>query len=120
MPVCGAAVRGGAVERDQVGSALASARGRIAGLVTGAMWRSQDSDIRSQCDGVFCPARLQPDIDQAKTLGRVAVAGFVVGGVGLGVGFALLATSRSKSPSEPSATTSLFVGPGTLTVKGSF
>lgn len=94
--------------------------GVVAGLVTGAMWRSQDSDIRSQCDGDICPARLQPDIDQAKTLGRVAVAGFIVGGLGLGAGITLLATSGSNSPSEPSSTTSLFVGPGTLTVKGSF
>jgi hypothetical protein len=94
--------------------------GVVTGLITGGMWRSRDSDIRDQCDGNRCPAELQPDIDKAKTLGKVAVGGFIVGGLGLGVGIALIATSGSKSSSEPSATTSLFIGPDSLTVRGSF
>jgi hypothetical protein len=94
--------------------------GVVTGLVTGAMWRSKDNDIRSQCEGDICPARLQPEIDRAKALGRIAVAGFVVGGVGLGVGITLIALSGSKSSSDPTATTTLLVGPGSLAVKGSF
>jgi hypothetical protein len=93
--------------------------GVLTGVVTGAIWMSKDSDIRSQCSGDRCPADLASDIESAKTMGRLAVAGFIVGAAGIGVGTYLVVSSPGPT-STSSGATQVLLGPGSVGVRGSF
>lgn len=106
------------------------AAGIIVGGITGALSLATVGDLKSACPGQVCPASKQDSIDHAKTLGTISTVGFIVGGVGVGVGvFDLLrggASSRSESAasqtrptSKPSAL-SVNVGPGSLWLSGGF
>lgn len=90
------------------------------GLVAGALRAEKNDDIWAQCKGDICPKTLEPEIDTAKTLGRVALSGLIVGGVGVITGSILLVT-RNAGGSEPEKkTTALLVGPGSLALRATF
>jgi hypothetical protein len=80
---------------------------------------SKNSNIRSQCSGDRCPAHLESDIESAKTMGRLAVAGFIVGGAGIGVGTYLVVTSPGPTATS-SGVTQVLLGPGSVGVRHSF
>ena len=97
------------------------------GAVTGILSFSKVSDVKKDCDpnGV-CPARLQGDLDSAKSLGTISTIAFVAGGIGVGAGIIGLVL-QSKEPSSeapPAATSNLTlrpdVGPSWMGLHGSF
>ena len=99
----------------------------VAGLATfgifGAMSRSKYNDLESSCPGGLCPADRQSDIDAGKRDQTIANIGLIVGVVGLGTGTALyFLDDRSGSGRETAArpSTSVGLGPGSVTVHGSF
>jgi hypothetical protein len=96
------------------------AAGLVTGVVAGVGWINKDSDIRGQCSGTACPDRLQPDIDGAKLIGRLALTGFIVGLAGVGVGTTLLLVSSSQASAQATGSTMLVIGPGSVGLHGSF
>lgn len=73
-----------------------------AGTVTGLMARAKTSDIQRECPTDVCPASydLKGERTEAKTLGTVADAAFIGGGVALGGAllWAILTPSSSRAP----------------------
>ena len=68
----------------------ASAMGLGVGVVTGAMSVAKVSDLRSRCQGDHCAPADRTTADQARTLGTVSTAAFVVGGVAAAAGVLLI------------------------------
>jgi hypothetical protein len=57
------------------------------GAVTGLMSMSKTSDLKdTKCKNNKCQPGTQGDIDSATTLGNISTIGFIVGGVGAGLG----------------------------------
>jgi hypothetical protein len=99
----------------------------VAGLATfgvfGAMSRSKYNDLESSCPGGICPADRQSDIDAGKRDQTIANIGLIVGVVGLGTGTALYFLDDKSGSGRETATkpsTSVGLGPGSVTVQGSF
>lgn len=91
--------------------------GLIAGGVTGAMSFSAASSVRDRCVDGRCPPSTHDDLDKGKALGTISTVSFVLAGVGAAVGvYALI--SRPKSPEKPAV--SLYLGPGSAGLVGSF
>lgn len=67
----------------------------VVGAVTGAMTLSRASDIKKTCTGDVCPPEQEPEADDAKVLGNVSTAMFVIGGVAAGAGIVLVAVGVS-------------------------
>lgn len=59
--------------------------GFVVGGVAGGLVLSRVSNIKEECDGDVCPARLQGEADDAQTLATVSNIGLIVGGVGAAV-----------------------------------
>lgn len=98
--------------------------GILVGGVLGAMTLSKKSDFTSSCEDKRCPPGAQEDYDSAKTLATWSTVGFVAGGGLLAAGIVMIVV-EPKVPSEgksssvgPRATVGL--GPGSLTVRGTF
>ncbi|MDI1450241.1 tetratricopeptide repeat protein [Polyangium sp. 6x1] len=60
------------------------------GTVTGALSMAKVSDIRSRCQDEHCVSADRAAADQARTLGHVSTAAFVVGGAAAAAGVLLL------------------------------
>lgn len=103
------------------------------GSVTGVMSLTKTNDLKEVCPNHQCPPGKEAEIDSAKTLGDVATAAFIAGGVGLGVGIvgllmsggaqeAAASTAHARRPSTPLAPTSVraVLGPSYLGVAGTF
>jgi hypothetical protein len=93
--------------------------GVLTGVVAGALFISNNKTILSQCPGNQCPQRLADDIDDAKTMGRLALAGLIIGAAGIGVGTWLVVTSPDPT-STPSTVTQVWLGPSSIGVRGTF
>ncbi len=121
-----------AVELDSKkggGRTLAYVAGGIGvlGLATfgifGAMNNSAFGKLEDRCTNGQCPPDLQDDRDSGETYQTVANVGLVVGVVGLAAGTVLFLTSK---PSQEATTAArgprvgVGVGPGSVTVAGSF
>ena len=101
------------------GTAVAGlAVGTIAGLVT----LSKAGSLKDVCRDGRCPPSSQSDLDSSSTTGAIATVGFIVAGVGIGVGVAGLFLGKSEPPPAtnggPSAR--LFVSPTGGGVRGTF
>ncbi|MDI1482682.1 tetratricopeptide repeat protein [Polyangium sp. y55x31] len=60
------------------------------GAVTGALSMAKVSDVRSRCPDDHCLSAYRAEADEARTLGHVSTAAFVVGGVAAAAGVVLL------------------------------
>lgn len=91
-----------------------------AGVVTfgvfGSMARSNYNSLDSDCPNGVCPTDRSDDIDAGKRNQTIANVGLVVGVVGLGTGTALYLMSSDKKGRE----TEVGLGPGSVTVRGTF
>jgi hypothetical protein len=100
----------------------AGGAGLLVGAITGGMAFSRAGDIRKLCgDDLVCPesSRDKVDLEGAKGFGYASTVGFVVAGIGVAAGVALLLLPIGKKKEEP-ARAAVVVGPGFLGVKGTF
>jgi hypothetical protein len=94
----------------------------VAGIVTGVMTLSQASDIKDQCTGNVCPPAQEAEAEDAKVLGNVSTAMFVVGGVLSATGISLLVASLTTAPqgAQDARAPRLHLGPGGFALSGAF
>ncbi len=93
-----------------------------AGVVTfgvfGMMNRSKFNSLEDDCPNSVCLTDRSDDIDAGKRYQTIANVGLVVGVVGLGAGTALYLLSNDSGQEQP--TTQVGLGPGSVTVQGTF
>jgi hypothetical protein len=100
--------------------------GLIMGSVTGLLAISDFSSAKKQgCVSGKCPPAADPELNKASTMATVSTVGFILAGVGAGVGIAGFVLSRQSphpepTPAAPPETVGLFLGPGSVTLGGSF
>jgi hypothetical protein len=84
------------------------------GTVTGLMARATADNIASQCPNDICPSTydLSSDRSDAKTLGTIADASFIGGGVALGGAVLWAILTPSSSAPRPPRTGSVAWQPG--------
>lgn len=90
--------------------------------VLGSMSNSKYNSLQDKCGagGASCPPGSQSDIDSGKSLQTFANVGLVVGVVGVAAGATFFVLSLNKHKTEETANaTSLYFGPGSVSVKGS-
>lgn len=93
-----------------------------AGAATGAMSLSQAGKLEKKCasDG-RCPPSAQDSIDQARLLGNISTATFIVGGVAASAGVVLLILGKPKTPATGLLQRTIpLVGPGMVGLRGEF
>ena len=97
------------------------AAGIATGLVAGALGLGTKSSLEDKCGASRnqCPADQQDGIDRLQTEATIGTIGFVVGGVGLVSGAAVLLFG-SKPTSSPAASNGVSVGLGSLGYRGTF
>lgn len=71
------------------------------GAVTGALSMAKVSDVRSRCPDDRCLSAYRPEADEARTLGHVSTAAFVVGGVAAAAGVVLLVLRPGGATGAP-------------------
>jgi hypothetical protein len=95
----------------------------VAGIITGVMTLNRAADIKESCTDNVCPLEQEAEADDAKVIGNVSTAMFVVGGVGVATGVALLIAAITTDSSEQSARRSgpqVHIGPAGVAVSGRF
>jgi hypothetical protein len=115
---------GGGVGAVAVVGLVVGGTGLLVGGIAGAATLGMSGDVVDACgDDGICPRSQESDLDTARTLADVSTVGFIVGGVGVGVGLTALlidlasgdgGAARARSPIEP------LVGPGSLGARGRF
>ncbi len=91
------------------------ATGLVVGGVTGAMSYQQVKDIEERCPAGACGPTEQSNIDDAKMLGNVATAAFIVGAVGVAAGVVLYTLPRDTHEVGTAQAPWLVVGPTGVT-----
>ncbi len=97
--------------------------GLAVGGVTGALTLSKAGTVKAQCERGICDPAARNDLDGATSLAMISTIGFAVGGAGLvcGVVGLLLPKTRAESALQSSPQRSVvWVGPGSMGVRGSF
>jgi hypothetical protein len=97
--------------------------GLAVGTVMGLQARSTRDDLDGACNNDVCTEEQRDLYDKGKTQASFATAGFIVGGVGLGLGTVLLLTAgggEKKSPAQDEARIEPVIGLGRLGLRGSF
>jgi hypothetical protein len=92
--------------------------GLVLGTVTGIMTRAKESDLDQVCRGDACPPNAKDDIDAYDGYYALSTVGFVVGGIGLLGGAALLLTAPDEL--QQAAEVRPFIGIGSAGVQGRF
>jgi hypothetical protein len=93
------------------------AAGLIMGGVTGVVVLS-DSSLRTSCPNGTCASNVSKSkVDNYNTMRTLSIVGFIVGGVSAAVGVTLLVWTPSHENGPRAA---LWLGPGSLAVKGTF
>jgi hypothetical protein len=122
------------LERDRSASGFRTMRGVAAGTafgvgalglglgaVTGVLALVKSNDVKTRCVDTVCSLADQGNLDSVHTLGKLATAGFVIGGAGVVAGTIVLVATRSGGASGArQAAWSVGVGLGRLNVEGSF
>jgi hypothetical protein len=96
--------------------------GLVVGGITGGLAIGKHSSLASSCTNGSCGPSQQSDLDSYHTMALVSTIGFIVGGVGVAGGVALLLL-QPKSDAAPPATglhVVPVVGPGSLGAFGTF
>lgn len=91
-----------------------------ASVVTGALSLSLDGDLSDACADGRCPADKQADIDQLGALSTATDVLLVVGGTLTVSGIVMLVVDAWDASNEPSPTVGLGLGPGSVSLRGSF
>lgn len=97
--------------------------GLVAGTAFGLAARSTRDDLRSSCANDVCTESERDAYDKGKMQANLSTAGFVVGGVGLGLGAVLLLTGsqdKETAASTEAAAIRPYVGPTGAGLYGSF
>ncbi len=95
--------------------------GLLAGTVYGLSARGTRSDLDDACPNDVCTENERDAYDEGKRQANIATAGFVVGGVGLGLGAVLLLTGPNDQESVgEEAKVQPFIGPASAGVRGTF
>jgi hypothetical protein len=91
------------------------------GAVSGALALDKRSGLDAACPDGNCPPALHGDVDSFDTLRLLSNVGFIAGGVLAGAGMLLLITAPSApEPSTAGRLPRLRVGPGGVSLEGSF
>jgi tetratricopeptide (TPR) repeat protein len=99
------------------------AAGVAVGVITGSIAAAKQSDFSQLCTSDHvCPRSESDDVNTYNTLRPVSTVGFVVGGVGLGLGAVLLVTlpRGGAAYSTGSLQVTPFIGLGGAGLRGSF
>jgi len=95
--------------------------GLIAGTAFGLAARGTRDDLTAACVDDVCSETQRDTYDRGKMQANISTAGFLVGGVGLGLGAVLLLTGPQDKESEAaSAKVQPYVGPMSAGVHGRF
>ncbi len=89
-----------------------------AGAVAGIKAKKAHDDLAENCPGGECGEGYREDIETFYKQGDAATGAFVIGGVLVGGGIALLATAPSSGPPKPEVKAS--IGPGFISARGRF
>ncbi|MBW2528591.1 MAG: hypothetical protein JRI23_30740 [Deltaproteobacteria bacterium] len=104
------------------------AAGLLTGGITGGITLSKTSSLEDECPDKQCTAEQEADLDDAKLVGHVSTAGFVIGGVGVAVGIVGLALTDwdggSSEPGDGAPESAIrlqpLLGPTSIGLQGSF
>lgn len=90
--------------------------------VTGGLALQASSDLQAACVNGTCSGSKADEIERARTLGNAALAGLVVGGIGVVTGSVVLIAAKPKAKGVDKAPVGLSVGAGLsgLVMKGAF
>lgn len=91
--------------------------------VAGGLALGNASDLKAACVDGICPGGKQEQIDETRLLGNVALAGMIVGGVGIVAGasvWVFAAPKEKKRETRELAGMGLRVGVGGVAVEGRF
>jgi hypothetical protein len=96
------------------------------GGVTGALTLSKAGDVKTQCANGICDPAAKSDLDSASSLATISTIGFAVAGAGALCGVVGLLLPRTPADSTQTALPSqekraaVWIGPGSMGVRGSF
>lgn len=91
--------------------------------VAGGIALQNASDLKAACRNGICPGGSEEQLQQTRTFGNAALAGIIVGGVGIGAGAAVWFFAKPKEqPRDHRERTGLSVqmGPGGVGISGRF
>ena len=99
--------------------------GLAVGGVTGALTLSKAGDVKPQCANGICDPAAKGDLDSASSMATISTIGFAAGGAGILCGVVGLLLPRHVETAETAlhsseARTSVWFGPGSMGVRGSF
>ena len=94
------------------------AAGAITFGVFGLLNNAKYSGVEDECDNNICPASARSDAERGHTYQTAANVGLIVGVVGLGTALTLILTEDDSEP--PETATRLGVGPGQISLQGTF
>ena len=97
--------------------------GLAVGGVTGVLTLSKAGAVKKQCENGICDPNAKSDLDSASSTATISTIGFAVAGAGLvcGVVGLLLPRTKAESALHSSETrAAVWVGPGSMGVRGSF
>jgi hypothetical protein len=91
--------------------------GVIVGTITGVMVLGEESDLEARCPNRQCPPEVHDDARSFDTLRVVSTISYIVGGVGLGAGTAILLFAPSGGSSGADGAGADSAGTDALTVE---
>lgn len=97
--------------------------GLAVGGVTGALTLSEAGTVKAQCANGICDPIAKSDLESARSLATISTIGFAVAGVGAVCGVVGLLLPKTKPESalhSSSQRSAVWVGPGSVGMRGSF
>jgi hypothetical protein len=96
--------------------------GLAVGGITGALTLSKASTVKPQCERSICDPAAKTDLDGANSMATISTIGFAVAGAGAVVGLVGLLLPRTKTEAAltPERRAAVWVGPGSMGLRGTF